>query len=171
KSSLASKHKDFVETNGIVEYKGRVYVPRDSRLRERIVRAFHDTPVAGHPGRHGTRELIERHYWWPSITAFVRRYVDGCDICQRVKLRHGPLAAPLYPNDPPARPWEVVLVDIIGPLPESHGYNAILVVIDRHTKLVITCPTHVTLTSEGTARLYLDHVFKRFGLPMKWISD
>ncbi|EJD38860.1 DNA/RNA polymerase [Auricularia subglabra TFB-10046 SS5] len=171
KSSLASKHKDFVETNGIVKYKGRVYVPRDSRLRERIVRAFHDTPVAGHPGRHGTRELIERHYWWSSITAFVRRYVDGCDICQRVKPRHGPLAVPLYPNDPPARPWEVVSVDIIGPLPESHGYNTILVVVDRHTKLVIACPTHVTLTSEGAARLYLNHVFKRFGLPMKWISD
>ncbi|EJD35076.1 hypothetical protein AURDEDRAFT_175843 [Auricularia subglabra TFB-10046 SS5] len=42
---------------------------------------------------------------------------------------------------------------------------------DSKVATVIACPTHVTLTSEGTACLYLKYVFKRFGLPMKWISD
>lgn len=162
---------DFQETNGIVEYQGKVYVPRDRHLRERIVAAHHDTPIAGHPGRHKTLELILRNYWWPGMGAFVDQYVRACDICQRVKPRHGPLAAPLHPNESPSHPWEVISADLIGPLPDSHGYNAVFVGTNRGTKQVILCPTNVTVTSEGIARLFRDYVFKRVGLFRKMISD
>jgi hypothetical protein len=60
---------------------------------------------------------------------------------------------------------------MIGPLPQSNGYDAILVVVDRLTKMVVTMPTNTTLTAEGTAELFRDHVFKRFGIPKKVISD
>ena len=171
RKALAAGNKEFAELNDIVEYRGKVYVPKDRSLRERIVRAFHDTPIAGHPGHFKTQELVYRHYWWPGMAGYIRRYVEACDICQRIKPRNGPLAGPLHPNEPPPRPWEVVSADIIGPLPESFGFNAIFVVVDRHSKLVIICPTHVTVTSEGVSRLYRDYVFKRFGLFKKLISD
>ena len=63
-------------------------------------------------------------------------------------------------------------VDIIGPLPKSRGYNAIMVVVDQgNTKQVIAIPTTIEQTAEGTARLYRDHVFKRVGLFKRIISD
>ena len=39
----------------------------------------------GHPGRYKTQELITQNYWWPYIQSDVRKYVDGCEACQRTK--------------------------------------------------------------------------------------
>ena len=170
-TGLKSKSKRFKETNGVVEYDGKVYVPRDRNLRERIIHAHHDTPLAGHPGRFKTLDLIQRNYWWPGIRTYVTRYIEGCETCQRTKPIHGPLAAPLHPNPAPAGPWEEITMDLIGPLPDSRGYNAIMVVVDRLSKMSILIPTSTTQTSEGTARLFLDNVFRRFGAPKKVYSD
>src|SRR6202043_3414586 len=70
-----------------------------------------------------------------------------------------------------SHPWEVITVDLIGPLPESSGYNAILVIVDWYTKMVIALPSQVEITSEGIARELRDHVFRHHGLPRKIISD
>jgi hypothetical protein len=128
-------------------------------------------PLAGHPGRHKTAELIQRNYWWPGLPGHVTKYVKACEVCQRTKPRVGPLAAPLHPHDPPPDPWHTVSCDIIGPLPESNGFDAILVLVESLTKLVIAIPTSSTLSAEGAARLYRDRVFPRYGLFKKFISD
>ena len=62
-------------------------------------------------------------------------------------------------------------MDLIVELPPSQGYDTIFVCIDRFTKMVHFCPTNTTIMAEGTADLYLCHVFKHYGLPMDIISD
>ena len=62
-------------------------------------------------------------------------------------------------------------VDLIGELPESNGYNAICVFVDRFSKQIHVIPTHTTLTAEGMAKLYRDNVFRLHGLPRKFIHD
>ena len=47
----------------------------------------HDVPVAGHGGKWKTMELVIRNYWWPEIIRDVGRYIEGCDMCQRMKNR------------------------------------------------------------------------------------
>ena len=32
-------------------------------------------------------ELVMRNYWWPGVTKYTRKYVENCDICQRMKNR------------------------------------------------------------------------------------
>jgi len=171
KKGLLTDKANFVETNGVVEYRGLVYVPRNRKLREKIIYAHHDTPLAGHPGRHKTTELIQRSYWWPGMQGHLNKYVAACEVCQRTKPRVGAAAAPLHPNPVPQEPWHDISVDLIGPLGESRGYDAIMVVVDRLTKMVIAIPTNTTQSSLGTARLLRDHVIKRFGIPKKVISD
>jgi hypothetical protein len=87
------------------------------------------TPLAGHPGRYKTQELITRNYWWPRMQSQIRQYVDGCEICQKSKPRHQKRTAPLHPNEIPSYPWEIISTDLIGELPESDGYNAIQVYV------------------------------------------
>lgn len=169
--ALANKERDWEEVDGIVTWKNRIYVPHDKPLRERIIQLNHDSLSAGHPGRYKTQELITRDYWWPRIQGDVRRYVEGCKICQRTKTRHGKIAAPLQPNEVPSHNWEIVSVDMIGALPESQGCNAILNVIDTLSKQLISIPTNTELTAEGFARLYFQHVYRTKGLPRKVISD
>ena len=81
---------DWEERDGLIFYKGRIYVPKSLSLRKRIVQLCHDSPTAGHPGRRGTQELVGRLYWWPGLTMFVKKYVSGCDTCQRYKPAQHP---------------------------------------------------------------------------------
>jgi hypothetical protein len=139
--------------------------------RLEVIRDHHDTAAAGHPGRDKTYELVSRHYFWPGMRGDIERYVAGCDRCQRTKAKRQKASAPLHPNEIPSAPWEIISVDLIGPLPQSQGYDTILVVVDRFTKMTHLVPTNKELSSLGTAKIFRDHVFRHHGLPKKVISD
>jgi transposase InsO family protein len=63
-------------------------------------------------------------------------------------------------------------MDIIGPLPETRGgKNAILVVVDRMSKMVHICATTTAADGTAIAQLFLDHVFKIHGLPTRIVTD
>ena len=162
---------DPIKTNGIITYKGTVYVPRNDKLRNDIVHGHHGTPIAGHPGRHKTAELVQRSYWWPGLPGWIAKYVRQCDTCQRNKPHVGPIAAPLHPHGVPQQLWGDISVDLISPLPESQGYNGIFVCVNRLTKAVICAPCSMELSAEGTARLFLENVFRCFGYPKKITSN
>ena len=94
-----NRTKDYKDTNGIITYKGLIYVPHNQLLRECILYSHHDTPLAGQPGCSKTVELIQRTYWWPGLSGYAARYVHACGVCQRTKPRVGAIPAPLQPND------------------------------------------------------------------------
>ena len=101
----------------------------------------------------------------------VEAYVRKCDECQRTK---GPRRLPpgkLQPIDTPSRPWEAISVDIIGPLPQSQGHDALLVVVDRFSKQIHAIPTQTELSAGGLARSFVQNVWKLHGLPKDVISD
>ena len=73
------------KVDGIMYKEGKVYVPKDKKLRAEIIRLHHDMPVGGHGGQWKTVELVTRNFWWLGVTKKVKRYVEGCDACQRNK--------------------------------------------------------------------------------------
>ena len=87
KEKVKQKEKDWtVDSNSsIITWQGRVYVPKEKRLREEIIHFHHDSYMAGHPGRYKTAELVLRNYWWPGLHSDVKRYVKGCEKCQQMK--------------------------------------------------------------------------------------
>ena len=75
-------------------------------------------------------------------------------------------------GSPTGRPFAQILMDFITDLPESHGYDAIMVMVDHGLmKGVILSPCNKTITTEGTAELLLNNVYRCFGLPDKAILD
>ena len=151
---------------------GRVFVPDVDDLRERVLQENHDSPMAGHPGRSRTNELIQRDFWWPSLTRDCNAYVDACAICQRTKpLRSKPVGT-LMPNESPTDTWSVISADFITKLPKSKGFDSVFVVVDRLSKMVRVVPCKEKgLNAEKLARLFRDNVWSLFGLPAKVISD
>ena len=82
----------------------KVYVPKDKELRAEVIQLHHDVPVVEHGGRWKTVELVMRCYWWPGVTRDVGRYVEGCDLCQRIKNRMEELAGKLKLSEVPKKP-------------------------------------------------------------------
>ncbi len=90
----AHKLKEF----GSKWYKeGRLVIMGSTDKRKTIVREFHDTPTAGHPGIAQMKDLIARTYWWPKLQKDVEDYVKGCASCQANKINTHTQRAPLYP--------------------------------------------------------------------------
>lgn len=76
---LANGVAEWEESDGLVYYRGKLYVPNNLEIRCKILKQCHDSVTTRHPGRNLTLELVERHYWWPLIRAFVDKYVRGCE--------------------------------------------------------------------------------------------
>ena len=101
----------------------------------------------------------------------IEKYVKGCHKCQRSKPDQQPQVALLQPNEIPLEPWAIISMDLIGPLVTSKGKDMILVIVDRFSKKAYFLPCNTTITSQGVANLYKEHVFREHGLPRKVISD
>jgi hypothetical protein len=56
-------------------------------------------------------------------------------------------------------------MDFMVGLPPSKGFDAIMVVVDRFSKMAHFIPTKENATAQETSRLFFTHVFKHHGLP------
>ena len=122
-------------------------------------------------GRFKTLEMVSRNYWWPNMSRYIGNYVATCDLCLHTKVQHRLPTGKLQPLPIPDERWEVISVDFIVELPESGGYDAIMVVVDSVGKRSHFVETVTTITAAGAANLYLRNVWKLHGLPRKVISD
>jgi len=165
------RDKEWQIEEGLVLKEGRVYVPKDEKLRVEIIRLHHDTLIAGHGRQWKMVELVTRNYWWPGVMKKVKEYVEGCDQCQRMKNRAEMPAGKLKPNQVPERPWQYISVDFITKLLVSKGHDSILVVCDRFSKMSHFVATTEKTMAEGLVRLFRDNVWKLHGLPESVISD
>src|SRR3954466_610655 len=75
--------EEWTENDGLVTWKGRIYVPLSPSLRMEIIKLNHDHPLAGHPGRDKTKELVGHGYWWLRMRTDILKYIEGCNKCQR----------------------------------------------------------------------------------------
>jgi len=80
-------------------------------------------------------------------------------------------AAPLHLLSMPKTPWEEISIDVIGPLPRSEDKDAILVVVDRFSKMIRLIPMTTLISSSEVARIYRDDIWKMHSIPKKIISD
>ena len=87
------------------------------------------------------------------------------------KLNRQPKRNHLHPNEVPQNPWEIVSINLIGPLPESAGYNGILVIVDCFSKMACYIPINMNIMAQGVAKISWDWVFKNMGISQKVISN
>jgi transposase InsO family protein len=157
--------------NGRLTYRERLYVPASDPLRLHLIQQHHETPVAGHPGRSKTLELLKRSYHWPKMYQDVDRYVRNCHTCQRSRTAwHAPYGI-LRPLPIPDRPWQDISMDFVTGLPWSDGCDAIWVVVDRLTKARHLVPCRTNVDANDLADLFITHVFRLHGLPDSIVSD
>ncbi|KAF8756853.1 hypothetical protein RHS01_03813 [Rhizoctonia solani] len=168
--SIWKAYQDYDWEEDLLWYRGKLVVPDSEPLKEQLLKEFHDSPLAGHPGQQRTLELLSRNYWWPGMKSSAKEWVECCPICQANRRAHAPVIA-LKPLEVPPFPFHTISYDFITGFPKSNGHDAILVVIDSFSKFGHFIPTTKKVTSKGLAELFVSHVWKLHGLPVRTISD
>jgi Integrase zinc binding domain len=157
--------------DNLVLREGLVYIPKNDNLKLQILQQFQDSPTTGHLGQAKTLELVSRDYYWSRMHPYINEYLRSCYVCARNKApRHKPHGL-LHPLPIPPAAWSSVSMDFIVERPESNGFNAIRVCVDRFTKMAHFCPKTTNVTFEDTAELYLRYILKHHGLPSDIVSD
>ena len=130
--------------NGQWQYKGRKIASQDKI--EEILRENHDHELAGHPGIKATLLRIRENWTWDGIRKDVERYVQNCQKCQKnTQEVHKKLLAKIQQ---PRKIWKSVAIDHITKLPPVKGLDAILVIVDRYSRMAHFIPS----TEKQTAK-------------------
>ena len=157
---------------GFLYYHDRLYLPNDKALKTRVLHECHDAPTGGHLGKDKTIEQVKRRFYWPGMDAEIQQYVTGCDSCQRNKPSQQATMGLLQPLPVPVRPWQQVSLDLITQLPKSRaGNDAIVVFVDKLTKMVHYVATTTTVSAPQLAELFLREVVRHHGVPESILSD
>ena len=128
------------------------------------------THSLAHSGVHRTTNRITLSWYWPGLTADVRRLVKSCEKCQVAKHgRNHASKSRQYLHT--GRPWQKVAIDLVGPMPRTRkGNKWILVLTDHFTRwqdaLAIT-----EATTPVIANMLDERVFSYLGLPESIHSD
>ena len=167
--SKESGTKWVVNQDGTIKYGNAIVVPME--LRRAVFEDQHNSPAAGHQGFHRTIKRILPLYYWPSMRTDISTWIRQCDACQRNKTEKQPPYGLLKPLPVAEKPWAYISTDMITGLPNSDGFDAIVVFVDMFSKAAVFVATTTKMDSPELAKLFLKYVYPRYGLPERIVSD
>lgn len=147
----------------------KIVVPKSHRYD--LIKQHHDNPTAGHAGIFKTHGRLVQRYFWPKMRADVSKYVRSCQVCLAHKPEQKAPAGLILGRPDVTKPWELVSIDVVGPLPKSSsGYMHILSVQDYFSKFCLFIPLRAA-TAKSIVCAMEDRVFLVFGVPRMLLTD
>jgi len=161
-----------IDNNGVYRFMNRIWVPLYGNLRETILDEAHKSKYSIHPGSDKMYNDLKAVYWWPGMKRSVAVYVSKCLTCARVKAEYQKPSGYLQQPDIPLWKWDDITMDFVTKLPRtSRGHDSIWVIVDRLTKTAHFLPVREDYKTEKLARIYIDEIVTRHGVPLSIISD
>ncbi|KAI3814080.1 hypothetical protein L1987_18825 [Smallanthus sonchifolius] len=160
------------KNNGLLYFLDRIWVPNRNDLQEFLMTEAHKSRYSIHPGVDKMYHNLRSQYWWPGMKKDIALYVAKCLTCSKVKAEHQRPSGLLEQPEIPVWKWENLAMDFITKLPRtSNGYDSIWVIIDRLTKSAHFLPIREDYRVEKLARIYINEIVSRHGIPLNIISD
>lgn len=84
-----NKESDFkVDEQGVLRFRGRLYVPNNSKLKKMILKKSHKSRLSIHIGATKMYQDLKKMFWWPGMKRDVAQFVYACLTCQNSKVEH-----------------------------------------------------------------------------------
>ncbi|GKD31952.1 putative reverse transcriptase domain-containing protein [Tanacetum coccineum] len=132
----------------------------------------HTSRYSLHPGADKMFYDLRDLYWWPGIKIYIAKYVSKCLTCSKVKAEHQNPSGLLQQLTISEWKWEKITMDLVTKLPKSSSrYDAIWVIVNRLTKSAHFLPIREDYKTKKLARIYINEIVARHGVPMSIISD
>lgn len=142
-----------------------------SSARTSILTEYHCSQSAGHPGFERALRRVAGDFYWPQMKKEVKRFMEACVVCQTTKYSTQKPAGLLQPLPVPTQVWVDVSMDFITGLPQSRGYTAIMVVVDRLSKYTHFAALPTRFDALRVAHLFVNTVVRHHGFPKTLVSD
>nr|GFA55813.1 putative reverse transcriptase domain-containing protein [Tanacetum cinerariifolium] len=141
-------------------------------IRKLIMDEAHTSRYSVHPGADKMYYDLKDLYWWPSMKRDIAEYVNKCLTCSKIKAEHQKPSGLLQQPKIPEWKWEKITMYLVTKLPKSRsGNDVIWVVVDRLTKSAHFLPIREDYKTEKLARIYINKIVARHGVPVSIISD
>ena len=161
----------FQLVDGLLYYKGCLYVPPHKGIKHQILSETHDIPIAAHPMYIKMFNILCKSFWWHGMKRDILAYVTRFLSWQCIKAKRIRYPGKLHPHDIPQMKWENISMDFVTGLPTSKGYDSIFVVFDMLTKVAHLFPIKKDSTAKVVAQVFMHGIFLHHGLPRRIISN
>ncbi|XP_036340243.1 uncharacterized protein LOC118749545 [Rhagoletis pomonella] len=130
----------------------------DKKLK--LMTIYHNDPISG--GHCGNKKLyakLRTKYYWKNMTRDIAKFVKSCEKCLLNKVKPK-TKENLVLTPTPCEPFDVAVIDTIGPLPESINGNrfAVTIICDLSKYLVTIA------TPDKSAKTVASAIFESFVL-------
>ncbi len=128
-----------------------------------LMQEMHDQLVFNHSKVNRTIKLLKRNHRWSEMTKDVKQYVKNCHTCRRIEATRNKYHELLNSLSILDRSWTNIILDFVIELFESREYNAILMMIDRLSKMhhyILCIINENDTTTKETIKLLIQHVWK-----------
>ncbi len=126
-----------------------------------LMQEMHEQFASDHSDVNKIIRLLRRHYRWSEMIRDVKQFIRNCHTCKRSKAVRDKYNELLNLLSILNRSWIDIILDFVIELSESRDYNAVLMIINRLSKMhhYISCTTNENeTTTEKTAKLLIQHV-------------
>ena len=169
---MESKHYDLMD--GVLRFENPAFPKRwcvvvPQELKQQTLEEAHGGCFAGHFSENKVYDRLRHYAWWKGMRADVRRYCRGCLVCVS---RRGPgkgLRPPLHPIAV-GGPFHRVAVDVLQLPKMVNGNQYVIVLMDYLTKWPEAFAA-ADQTAETIARLFVEQIICRHGIPQELLSD
>ncbi|GKD28700.1 putative reverse transcriptase domain-containing protein, partial [Tanacetum coccineum] len=158
--------------NGGIYFFDRIWIPLVGDIRKLIMDEAHTSRYSVYPGADKMYYDLRDLYWWPGMKRDIAEYVSKCLTCSKIKVEHQKLSGLLQQPKILEWKWEKITMDLVTKFPKSNSeYDAIWVIVDRLTKSAHFLPIREDYKTEKLARIYINKIVARHGVPVLIISD
>ena len=162
---------DFELHDGLLRYKGKIWLGNNVTLHHTVMTAMHCSAVGGHSGFPVTYHRLKQLFSWPGMRKCVQNFVAACTTCQQAKPDRSKYPGLLQPLPVPSGAWQTISMDFVEGLPMSGGKNCVLVVVDKFSKFSHFVPLKHPFTAAIVAKVFMQQVYRLHGLPLAIVSD
>ncbi|GJX84686.1 putative reverse transcriptase domain-containing protein [Tanacetum coccineum] len=135
-------------SDGTLYYLDRIWVPLKGAVRTLIMDKSYKSKYSVHLGADKMYYDLRDMYWWPGMKKDIALYVSKCLTCSKIKSEHQRPSGLLQQPEIPKWKWERIAMDFVIKLPRTSNYK-----MDR------------------LARLYVNEIVAKHGVPISIISD
>ena len=165
--------RSFYLEDGLLWYqknssdKPRFVIKQDESMKT-ILNDGHSGPGGGHFAKEATRRNIEEKFYWPRMGRDIDGHVETCETCQR---RGKPKKINPLRTIEVSRVFELIGMDLIGPLPPTSQGNRYIIVMTEYLTKWVEAKAIPNKKAETIAEFLYNDVIARFGTPERMLTD